>query len=234
MASGRRDALQALRVAADDLPVRCPWIVAIPLVFGSARSAIQDAPASVPEVDLAELCRQPAEQLGRSARIVFQVHELPATWTAYETRFDAGSYVAVSAWGDYQVLWQKREWENPLALLFARRESAPARQLAAARPYDRFAAVVSVREVFLGRPWLEIERLQPLTDHVTEGCVLHAARAITLMAAGEWRLAREDLARARAGDLPEHVARALEELAAACEAEILVRRKAAPRVVPPR
>jgi hypothetical protein len=181
----------------------------------------------VPELDLAELCRQPAEQLGSTARTVFQVQEVPATWNAYVTRFDPGSFVAVSAWGDRQVLWHKRDWEQPLTLIFARRGSAAARQLAAARPYDRFAAVVRVREVFLGRPWMEIERLQPLAEKVSEGCVLHAARAVTLMDAGEWRLAREDLARARAGDLPEHAARALAELAEVCEAEIEARRKPA-------
>jgi hypothetical protein len=203
----------------------CPWIVALPLALALGLPRLVAQEPAAPLTDLAEFCQKPAEHLGRTAQIVFQVHEVPATWSSYVTRFDPGSFVAVSAWGDRQVLWHERDWKHPLALLFARRGSAAARQLAAARPYDRFAAVVSVREVFLGRPWLEIERIQPLAQKVSEGCVLHAARALSLMAAGEWRLAREDVARARAGDLPEHAARALAELAEVCEAEIAARRK---------
>ena len=63
---------------------------------------------------------------------------------------------------------------------------------------------------------------QPLA--LVEGTVLHAARAVTLMGNKEWRLARADIDRARVGELPEHVGRALDELARECDLRLEARR----------
>jgi hypothetical protein len=49
-----------------------------------------------------------------------------------------------------------------------------------------------------------------MSEEVGEGCVLHATRAVELMAQQQWKLAIEDLDRALASNLPE---RARDELA---------------------
>ena len=189
-------------------------VLSFPLALAQPCEDSAPAPASVA---LGEICERPLDFLGQRLRVVFQVQSRPTTWNPYVTRFSSASHNALSVWGDEQLLWHAGEYERPLALLFARRGRTPARFCAEAKPYDRFAAVVHVRQVFLGRPWIEIERIHPLEQRLTEGTVLHAARAVTLMGNKEWSLARADIDRARVGQLPEHVAGALDELARECD-----------------
>jgi len=185
------------------------------VVLGAARP--DGTAAEYPLVPLGSVCEHPLDYLGQRLNVVFQVQSLPTTWNPYVTRFSSASHTALSVWGDEQLLWHQAEYDRPLGLLFARRGRTPARFCVEAKPYDRFAAIVHVRQVFLGRPWIQIERIQPLERKVTEGSVLHAARAVTLMANKEWSLARADIDRARLGELPEHVVRALDELARECD-----------------
>jgi hypothetical protein len=185
-------------------------------VLGLSARPDDTTPELVP-VPLGEVCEHPLDYLGQGLSVVFQVQSLPTTWNPYVTRFSNASHNALSVWGDEQLLWLAAEYDRPLSLVFARRGTTAARFCAEAKPYDRFAAVVHVRQVFLGRPWIEIERIQPLERKITEGSVLHAARALTLMANKEWSLARADVDRARVGELPEHVSRALDELARECD-----------------
>jgi hypothetical protein len=80
-----------------------------------------------------------------------------------------------------------------------------------------------VVEVFAGDPWAELIELVPESRAVVEGSILHAGRALRLMAAGDWQLAREDLVRASAAALPDHAREELHRLLARCDAAIAER-----------
>jgi hypothetical protein len=58
--------------------------------------------------------------------------------------------------------------------------------------------------VFLDQPWIEIERMMPLSEQVTEGTIIHAARAMDLVKESSWDLALLEFEQALAGLLPEH------------------------------
>jgi len=173
----------------------------------------------------------PLDFLGRRVRVVFQVHSRPERWNPYLTRFGTADWVAVRVWDEHQFLWDVREYEHPVGLVFAPREGAAHELLAKAGEYARFEAVVSVEQVFLGRPWIAIEALQPLREVTGRGTILHASRAIDLMNSGEWRLAIDDLARASVPDLPPAAEAELQRLAAYCEDRLAELR--AKRLVPP-
>ncbi len=112
--------------------------------------------------------------------------------------------------------WAPEEYAHPAATLFVRRGSAADAALGSPGRYARFEAVGVVRQMFLGRPWIELTRLEPLSQQFTEGSMIHASRAVELMAAGHWGMAAESFERALASDLPARARTELDELRTLC------------------
>jgi hypothetical protein len=182
-----------------------------------AANSRADLPAAeaVP-TELASLAVHGREHLGREVRLTLQVESLPEQWNPYLTRFGRGEFRAVTAWGDEQDLWAPEEYAHPAATLFVRRGSAADAALGSPGRYARFEAVGVVRQMFLGRPWIELTRLEPLSQQFTEGSMIHASRAVELMAAGHWGMAAESFERALASDLPARARTELDELRTLC------------------
>ena len=184
-------------------------------------STPEQAPAVAPElaplVGLHQVFADPLAYLGRRVRVVFQVHSTPAQWNPFLTRFGTAGWVAVNTWAEHQFLWDVREYERPLGLLFAPRDSAAHAALAQAGEFSRFEATIRVDQVFLGRPWVSILELVRLRAETGRGTILHATRALDLMGSGEWRLAIDDLTRASVEDLPPAAQAELDRLRAYCE-----------------
>lgn len=160
--------------------------------------------------ELRAVALQPLGFLGQELRFTIQVESQPADWNPFLTRFGTEDYRAVIAWGDEQSLWEQADYDNPAAFLFARRGGAVEPILLRAQRYDRFEAGGIVRQVFAGRPWIELTDLRPLDEHFTEGSMVHASRGVELMADEHWELAAQSFERALASNLP---ARARDELA---------------------
>jgi hypothetical protein len=171
-------------------------------------------PASVP---LETLLDEPAAWLGRTVRFAFQFHSAPESWNPYMTRFGTRDYVGAIAWCDEQLLWDQDEFENPRALLFARRGTEVGAVLADGSVYGRYEAVGRVAQVFLAHPWIEVTSLERLPEEIGQGAILHATRALRSMDRGDWSLALEDITRAEASNLPPRAREALGRLRARCE-----------------
>jgi len=191
------------------------WIGALP-----ARAAQEDE-----LVSLHALHDDPAAWLGRTVRVVFQVHSAPQVWNPYLTRYGSGDWFALRVWSDEQALWNADEFEHPLAFLFVRRGTPTERVLAQARTYQRFEARVRVAQVFLGRPWVEVESAARLPVEVSEGAILHASRALQLLEGKEWALARDDLTRALTPAPPPRARRQLERLVERCDRRLAARER---------
>jgi len=185
--------------------------------LGAPARGGQVEPQTPTSVTLAELLAEPAEWLGRTVRFTFQHHSTLVAWNPYLTRFGARDYSAALAWSDDQLLWDPDEFENPVALLFARRGGDAAALLDSARTYARYEAVGQVRQVFLDHPWIEITHLERCPEEIGEGAILHASRALRSMQKGDWKLALEDLARAEASNLPPRAREVIERLRVECE-----------------
>jgi len=170
-------------------------------------------PATVP---LETVLDKPAAWLGRTVRFTFQYHSAPESWNPYLTRFGTRDYVAAIAWCDDQILWDVDEFDNPRALLFARRGTEVGAALEGARVYGRYEAVGRVTQVFLDHPWIEIVHLERLPEEIGEGAILHATRALRSMDRGEWRLALQDITRAEASSLPPRARESLARMRQQC------------------
>lgn len=187
-----------------------------------------EQPEPAPLVGLHQVFADPLDYLGQRVRVVFQVHSQPAQWNPYLTRFGTADWTAVKVWAEHQFLWDPREYEHPLGLIFAPRGSAAHAALKPGREFSRFEATILVEQVFLGRPWVSILEVEQLRAETGRGSILHASRALKLMASGEWRLAMDDISRASVPELPEAAQAELDRLTAFCEdrlAEIRARNR---------
>ncbi len=163
---------------------------------------------------LSDIARSPREFLGQELVLTIQVESRPTRWNPFLTRFGTEDYCALLAWGDEQRLWDREDYSNPRAMLFARRGTPLEPQIQSASRYGRFEATAVVRQVLLARPWIEITALRPLPEQFSEGSLIHASRGVEFMAAEHWELATQSFERALASDLPGRVRADLEGLRA--------------------
>ncbi|MED6334010.1 MAG: hypothetical protein VYE81_01315 [Planctomycetota bacterium] len=182
----------------------------------SLRPERDSSPVCVP---YAELRDHPGRFLGRRVRVRVQARGWVERWDPFVTRFGSEDFRALDAWADEQHLWLPADHAAPLARLFVRRESAAEWALCEARTFDRFELELEVRAVLVDRPWVEVLTVRPLAGGLSEGALVHAGRAVELLAKGATARAGAEVERALRGPLHEPARRALEELARACDDE---------------
>jgi hypothetical protein len=174
------------------------------LALAASFVALRAEPESQREVvALESLYSEPATHLGRSFRVRFQVRGECAEWNPYLTRFGAAEYRAFDVWSDSQFLWDKEQWDAPLGRCFVRRGGIAERTLEGAPRLSRIEAIVTVRQVFLGRPWFEVESARRIVDELGESTLLHASRGYEAFLEGRWTAARERFDQALVGSMPE-------------------------------
>ncbi|MEW6073637.1 MAG: hypothetical protein AB1726_13725 [Planctomycetota bacterium] len=203
-----------LRLAGAALLV--PLLLAAPapgLGAGEAREGVTAAAAS-----LEALRAWPGRWVGRPVRLTLQFQGRVERWNPFHTRFGPADWVGFTAWPDERFVWEEEVFADPAPRLFVRRDGPVAAALGGAALLDRFSALVVVREIFLGEPWIEILALEPLAEHVPEGSVLHVERALRFRTQGEPLLAIDQLERARAAPLPPHARAEIDRLIGECAA----------------
>ena len=169
--------------------------------IGRGLGLIRD-PSGPASMTLAALRENPEAFRGVRVTLTLQMHERTQFWNPFFTRFTPDSYVNFSAWSDDQRLWIRSEFEKDFALFFVERQSEALPVLLAAAPYTRLRVTAVVRDMFRGLPWIEVLKATPLSDKVSEGTLLHAARARRWMEAGKWSLATNEFERAITDGLP--------------------------------
>ncbi|MCP3914012.1 MAG: hypothetical protein GY711_00470 [bacterium] len=170
-----------------------------------------------PVVAWEELAHDPEAFLGQEVRLFLQHHSERETWNPYMTRFADHTFRALNGWSDAQRLWVQEDFDAPVARVFVRRGSEADRVLHGVARHRRSMLTVVVREVFVGRPWIEVTHAHVMKSHVPEGTILHAIRAFELVEKKALLRAKDEFTRALAAPLPVAVARDLEAALARCE-----------------
>src|SRR5258705_3326641 len=197
--------LPALMLATVLAPVRAPALA--PALASVPREAAEPPP---PLVTWQELCDRPSRWLGKPVRLRVQFQGRVESWNPYMTRFGTTRFASIQAWSDEQFPWTQSDFDAPLVRLFLSRGEACAWALDRASPGARFEVSAVVREVFLDVPWTEIREVLPLSEHIGEGTVIHAGKALDLMKKRSWKLAELEIGQAITDTLPT---RARDELA---------------------
>lgn len=180
---------------------------------GAPPSDVLPRPEPVPYARL--LAEAPAH-VGEPVDVVLQFHSIVERWNPFLTRFGSVGFVAVQAWADEQLPWVREEYDHPAVRFYARRGSDLEDGLRGLRQHERLRVTCVVRELFAGRVWAEIVALEPLSESIPEGSVLHVLRGAELVERRAWDLADAEFERALAAPLPEHAWNAVLELRAGC------------------
>lgn len=177
--------------------------------------------AVVRELTLGELRARPGLHLGQDVRFTLQFKAPVEDWNPYLSRFEPERWLMLEGWADEAFTWNRSVFETPVGRFFVRRGGGFEPLVRRARTYQRYELSGRVREVFLGEPWIEVVALVPLEGEVGEGTILHVTRARDAAAEGQFELALDQYARARAAPLPPHaLAALLEEIRATEEAKL--------------
>jgi len=167
-------------------------------------------------VQLSEIRAQPLTYLGQRVSFAVQFEAQAEQWNPLLTRFSDSQWGAFSGWSDDAFTWHKANYENPFARLYFPKGSLSQRLIDRARRYERFQVTATVRELFLGEPWIEVEELEPLFELVDEGSILHVARGLSFALNHQMRLAKEQFERARTAPLPLLAREEIERLIQQC------------------
>jgi len=208
--------------------------LAAPLTLAARTDGAGSAPpipakVAAPLVPWRELSDHPGRYTNKRLRLVLQFHARVPTWNPYLTRFGTRDFDAFQFWSDEQRLWSIADFQAPPVRLFARRESLSAATLEQARQYSRFEIEITVREIFCDQPWAEIESVLPLAEHVSEGTLIHASRAIELFQSESWKLAQNEFDQALIGSLPADAKQELERMREECLRKADPRARAIPK-----
>tara|TARA_R110002126_G_scaffold75749_5_gene189040 strand:- start:7497 stop:8219 length:723 start_codon:yes stop_codon:yes gene_type:complete len=200
-----------------------PAMVITQLVHVVVQSILTLQPALAPSlpagpelVPFEQLVAKPDVYLGRTVSTYVQLHSELETWDAGMTRFLPSHFAGCRVWSDGQLPWRQEDYVAPAGILFLRRDSAEMRDFVRAVPHQRWLVRCTVRELFGGETWIEIDRIIPARRSIPEGTVLHAIRAAQLVDRHAWSLASGELERALAAPLPEHASVVLEATLQAC------------------
>lgn len=195
------------------------WAVS---AIAARTAAAKVASSNAPSAELhpwRELRSDASRLLGRRVKLVAQFQGPVERWNAYLSRFGPETHVALQFWSDEQFLWRVDEYEWPQVRLFVPRGGAVDEVFAHAATYERFEIEGTLRELFLSEPWIEVEFARRLPEQVSEGTVIHAGRALSLMDAGVWKLADAQLEQSLQALLPAHARAELERLRGLCRAQ---------------
>lgn len=111
---------------------------------------------------------------------VIQFRQPVKNGASFFTRFEPDQWLNFSGWADEAALWEKKAFDSDFQHMFIRRTSGDYKIIAAAAIYDRFAVSGVVREVLKGKPWIEIVSVRKLQEKITEGCLVHLVKGLTL------------------------------------------------------
>lgn len=189
------------------------WALVAALTLGLGPGASGESRDGAPlatSTSLSDLRRDPVAWRGKPVVLTLQFQAPLPSWRPWLTRFDESRYFGFSAWGDEQQLWHAAEFAAPGTRLFARRGTPAALALGAAPVYRRFRVTCVLRNVFEGKPWIEVLSAEPLERAIGQGTLLHAGRAIELEAEGHDAAAAEQYERALAAPAPSAMRSALE------------------------
>jgi hypothetical protein len=173
-------------------------------------------PAGPDLVPFEQLVAKPGAYLGKTVSTYVQFHSELETWEAGMTRFLPSRYVGCQVWSDDQLPWRHEDYLAPAGLLYLSRDSAEMADFARAEPHQRWLVRCTVRELFGGQTWIDVDRIIPSRHSIPEGTVLHAIRAGQLVDRHAWSLASGELERALVAPLPAHATSVLEATLQAC------------------
>lgn len=185
--------------------------IALTLGLSLALGATSVAQAPLPEdvqvvgTTLSAIRRSPQAFRGVWVRMTVQFASLGKISNPFFTQFEPSRFANFYTWADEQSIWKKDQYEDLFGLMFVDKQTKFAARLYDLKLFQRLEVVGVVRNVFQGKPWIEITEFSKLEHRVNTATLSHVYRAETHMKKRQWKRAISELSLAPGSDLPEHV-----------------------------
>ncbi len=127
------------------------------------------------EVALGDVLRSPRSYVDVDLKIKVYFGSTGESYNPYFTRFSEELYANFSAWPHDARLYDKRDWQRSYPLFFMSRVSKRWKNLQAIKRLTMVELRCSVREVFRGQAWIEIDDFAVLSE---EGLSKDAVRSV--------------------------------------------------------
>lgn len=133
------------------------------LVAGATGDAdCKDRPTA--ETTLSAVRAQPEAWLNTPIEFEARFHRFGELYQPFYTPFDSFSFANLSAWDVSQSVGSQEQFLDHCPTLYVdrRMKAKTMKRVSDLAPYQRFKAVGVVRQVFAGRPFIEITDLRPI------------------------------------------------------------------------
>jgi hypothetical protein len=129
-----------------------------------------------------------------------------ALHNAFFTRFTRADFVNFEVWGITKKLWVKEDFDNPTPTFFVdKRNDQVIDLLSKLKRYQKIACTGIVRNVFRGKAWFEISKIEVLPSKLNTATLTRMVRARRLMERRRWKQAGNEFNMAFAPGLDNEV-----------------------------
>ena len=115
------------------------------------------------------------------------------------TEFVPNDFANFYAWGVDQEIWKKAEYDDVFGMLFLSKENEQIDELYSLELYDRITVTGIVKNVFQGKPWIEVKSFDSMPGKVNTATLAHLYRGDVHMQRRQWQRAVSELSLASAG-----------------------------------
>jgi hypothetical protein len=185
--------------------------IALTLGLSLALAATTVAQAPLPEgvqvvgTTLSAVRNSPGAFRGVWIRMTVQFASLGKVSNPFFTQFEPSKFANFYAWADEQAIWKRDQYEDLFGLFFVDKQTKFAAHIYDLKLFQRLEIVGVVRNVFQGKPWIEVTEFNTLQQHVNTATLSHVYRAESHMKKREWKRAITELSLAPGDELPDHV-----------------------------
>ncbi|HHI80258.1 MAG TPA: hypothetical protein ENK02_09775 [Planctomycetes bacterium] len=125
---------------------------------------------------------------------------------AFFTRFTRADFVNFEVWGVTKRLWIKEDFDNPTPTFFVdKRNDDVIDLLSKLKRYQKIACTGIIRNVFRGKPWFEISKIEILPNKLNTASLARMVKARRLMKRRRWEQAGNEFNMAFAPGLDNEV-----------------------------
>lgn len=129
-----------------------------------------------------------------------------ALHNAFFTRFTRADFVNFEVWGTSKKLWVKEDFDNPTPTFFVdKRNDEVIDLISQLKRYQKIACTGIVRNVFRGKPWFEITKIEILPSKLNTGTLARMVRGRRLMERRRWKQAGNEFNMAFAPGLDNEI-----------------------------
>jgi hypothetical protein len=116
-------------------------------------------------------------------------HQYTQVYNPYFTRFVPERYLNFAAWGDEQEIWKVEEYSRDFPFLFVAKKARNLSDFLKLKRFDRVQVIGEIKDIFKGKPWIELYSIKPLDGKITEKSLVHRVRGDMAMKKNRPRIA---------------------------------------------